>query len=140
MQSVAELAAQRAEDSARALAQARAELAAEEARLEELHAYRRQYDESPGGTGPALPFSIANRLAFSAQLDEAVRMQERRVQSLREQLARRIDEWAERRRHEQAVGRLAGRYASQEQRESERVEQRVVDDAGLARRGGSPTD
>lgn len=135
LQPLAEVAARHAEDGARAVARARAQLAAEEARLEELAGYRRQYDAMPATEGAAHPFSLANRHAFGAQLDEALRLQQQRVGAAQVELERVVEEWTGLRRHERAMERLVGRCAGEEQRESDRAEQRGVDDASSARRG-----
>ena len=133
---IAEVAARDADAAARAVGEAREALASEEARLAELEGYRRQYDATHATEGMTRPFSLANRHAFAAQLDEALRLQEQRVAASRAELERRSEEWAALRRHGHAMERLVGRCAGEEQREAERSEQRSVDDANLSRSAG----
>ncbi|MFO1406055.1 MAG: flagellar export protein FliJ [Steroidobacteraceae bacterium] len=134
---IAEVAARDAEAAARAVTEARNALASEEARLADLAGYRRQYDASQATEGMTLPFSLANRHAFAAQLDEALRLQEQRVVACRAELERRVEEWSALRRHGHAMERLVGRCAGEEAREAERSEQRSLDDSSVSRQVGA---
>lgn len=134
LRSLADHAAKRSEDGARDVARARAQLAAEEGRLQELLEYRRQYDETARVSGPTHSFDLNNMHAFSGQLDDALRLQQQRIDAAAAELERRIEGWTEVRRHEQAMERLVGRFAGDEARQAARAEQRVADDDGLTRR------
>jgi flagellar export protein FliJ len=72
--------------------------------------------------------------AFSGQLDDALRLQQQRIDAAAAELERRIEDWTEVRRQEQAMERLVGRFAGDEARQAARAEQRVADDDGLTRR------
>lgn len=129
-----EVSARRIEDAAKAVARSRSTLATEEARLADLVEYRRQYDLAPPRVEATGAFSLANLRAFGARLDEAIRAQEGRLRSAREDLSRLVDEWSELRKRARAIELLAGRYSSNERRELARAEQREADDSGRARR------
>ena len=127
---------ERIEESARAVAAAREVLARQEARLAELMTYRQQYEHNAADAQPTRFFSMANSRAFQAQLDEAVRQQEIRVGSVREDLERTLDAWSKLRKEARAMEQLVDRFVSDERRQAERVEQRHVDDSVGTRTAG----
>ena len=127
---------ERIEESAKAVAAARELLARQEARLADLLNYRQQYEHSASQVQLTRSFSMANSRAFQAQLDEAVRQQELRVDAVREDLERTLDAWSKLRKEAHAMEQLVDRFVNDERRQADRIEQRHVDDSSGSRTTG----
>jgi flagellar FliJ protein len=125
MQPVQRVAHGREEDAMHKLGQSQRFLDAQQARLEELRAYRDQYSREFAASGESgLDASrVRDYRAFLSRLGEAIQQQEvlvARYQSQHEQTRQR---WVESRSHSQAIDKVVDRYRRQERQQQERREQ-----------------
>lgn len=115
--------------ASRKLADAARELAAEEHQLAQLAGFRDEYDRLESATAQGLdPLRLQNRRAFMARLADAIREQERRIESARAALAGSTETWRGRRIDAAALGAAIERFAEEERRADGRREQRDSDE------------
>ncbi len=124
--------------ASRQLADAARELEAQEHQLAQLTGFRDEYGRleslSQGGIDP---LRLQNHRAFMERLAEAIRQQEKRIESARLALAGSTETWRGRRVDAEALAAAIERYSADERRASGRREQRDSDE--VAQRVG-PAD
>ena len=130
MQPVQQLAQSREQKAVQKLGQSQQYLQAQQARLEELRAYRDQYArefEASGGAGLGATRMHDYRI-FLNRLGEAIHQQETLIAQCcaRHEQTRR--QWLESRGQSQAVDKLVDRYRLEEGKQLERTEQKEQDD------------
>lgn len=136
MKPVQELVDSRERDAGRALSDARARLAEQEERLEQLLEYRDEYLASGSpGLGTTDTVRLANRSVFLDRLNEAIREQRGRLERAREAAEQSADAWRETRVEAAAIGRAVDRFRQDERRAEERSEQREQDELATQRSG-----
>jgi len=118
--------------ASRQLADAARDLETEERQLAQLTGFREEYgrleSESPEGLDP---LRLQNYRAFMERLTEAIRQQEKRIESARAVLAGNTETWRGRRIDAEALGAAIERFSEDERRASGRREQRDSDEAAL---------
>ncbi|WP_132972996.1 flagellar export protein FliJ [Thiogranum longum] len=130
MKPVQRVAESREQAAVQKLGQSQQFLDAQRARLEELCAYRNQYSQSfqtSGGQG-----LNANRLqdyrVFLSRLNEAIHQQEAIIVQCTSQHELTRQQWVETRSRHQAIDKVIERYRSEEQKNSDRLEQQEQDE------------
>jgi flagellar FliJ protein len=130
MQPVQQLAQNREQKAVREFGQSQQYLQAQQAKLEELIAYRDQYArdfEASGGAGLDAARMHDYRI-FLGRLGEAIRQQENLIARYGAQHEQNRRQWVESRGRSQAVDKLVDRYRQQEGKQLERTEQKEQDD------------
>ena len=130
MRPVQQLAQSREQKAVQKLGQSQQYLQAQQARLEELRAYRDQYGrdfEASGGDGLGAT-RVQDYRIFLSRLGEAVRQQEAVIAQCcaRHEQTRR--QWMESRGKSRAVDKLVDRYCLEENKQLDRKEQKEQDD------------
>jgi flagellar FliJ protein len=130
MQSVQYLAQNRERDAVKKLGESQRYLDAQQAKLEELRAYRDQYAtafENTGGAGLDA-FRIHEYRVFLGRLNEAILQQEAVIAqcSIRHEQTR--EQWMATRNHSQAIDKVLERYRQQERKQEERKEQQELNE------------
>jgi flagellar FliJ protein len=130
MQPVQRVAQNREQTAVQELGQSQQFLDAQQAKLEELLAYRDQYTrafEASGGAG-----LDANRLqdyrVFLQRLGEAIRQQQALIAQCCAQHEQTRQQWIATRSHSQAIDKVVDRYVREEQNQQQRREQREQDE------------
>ena len=143
LQPLQQLAVEREQTAARALAQARANTVTREAQLAQLQGYLREYQQGQGGAMQvADPRAWQNRQAFLARLQAAVRQQETAVSQARTEEERAAAQWRERRQEVASLGCVVDRLLSEEATVVQRQELRQQDEMAARARwhGACSTD
>ncbi len=127
---VTRVAENREQQAARALGEARQELARRERQLQELQTYRHEYAEqfrerAGGGVAAA---ALRRFQAFLGQLDRAIGQQQQSVARASADCEQRRQAWALTRRRRQAVQLAVENCRADERRTAERREQRDTDE------------
>jgi flagellar FliJ protein len=130
MQSVQHLAQNRERDAVRKLGESQQYCDVQQAKLEELRAYRDQYAlafESTCGAGLDA-IRIQEYRVFLGRLNTAIQQQEAVVAqcSVRHEQTR--QQWIATRSHSQAIDKAMQRYRQQERKQQERKEQQELDE------------
>ncbi len=133
LQPIARIAERRQQDAARVLKESRDELDQNEARLEDLQAYREEYRNrlhrtGNGGIGAS---RMKGYLAFLGKLDEAIHQLETLIAAGRQQCEAKRDEWIASRARFKALDEVISRYRRAERRTQLRREQRNTDERNL---------
>jgi flagellar FliJ protein len=127
--SLHELARFEERSASRQLADAARELEAEERQLAQLNSFREEYGRletvTTGGTDP---LRLQNYRAFMDRLSEAIRQQEKRLESARAALAGSTETWRGRRIDAEALAAAIERFSADERRSVVRREQRDSDE------------
>jgi len=133
MQPVQRVAQNREQNAVQKLGQSQQNLDAQQARLEELRAYRDQYArdfERSGGSGLDAT-RIQDYRVFLNRLGEAIRQQETLLEQCCSQHEQTRQQWVETRTHSQAIDKVVHRYRRDERRQLERKEQQEQDERAL---------
>ena len=133
MQPVQRVAQNREQNAVQKLGQSQQNLDAQQARLEELRAYRDQYArdfERSGGSGLDAT-RIQDYRVFLNRLGEAIRQQETLLEQFCSQHEQTRQQWVETRTHSQAIDKVVHRYRRDERRQLERKEQQEQDERAL---------
>ena len=135
---VQRVAESREQKAARALGESRRELQEQTRRLDELKAYHREYQErfrgaSAGGISAA---QLHEYRAFLAKLEQAIREQEQRLGSVRQECSGRKAAWQETHQRTQALDKVMERFQSEERRQHDSREQKELDDRNQRGRKG----
>jgi len=130
MRPVQQLAQSREQKAVQKLGQSQQHLQAQQAKLEELRAYRDQYArdfEAWGGAGLGA-IRMQDYRIFLSRLGEAIRQQETAIAQCcaRHEQTRR--QWMESRGQNRAVNKLVDRYRLEENKQLDRKEQKEQDD------------
>ncbi|HEY0973708.1 MAG TPA: flagellar export protein FliJ [Solimonas sp.] len=120
-----QLADTREDEAARRLLDAQRQVAEREARLQELCAYRGEYEQRLGGATPQL---MLNARQFIARLREAEAFQRYLVEQARQALATERGRWLLRRREAGTLEQLAEVYRGRERQVEARRQQKVLDE------------
>ena len=135
MQPVQRVAQSREQSAVQKLGQSQQYLDAQQAKLEELRAYRDQYAkafETSGGAGLDAT-RVQDYRAFLNRLGEAIRHQEAVIAQCCARHEQSRQQWIEARTHSQAVEKAVDRYRQQEHKQKERKEQQEQDEHGQRR-------
>lgn len=129
LQPLQQLAVEREQAAARALAQARATTSTREVKLEQLQGYLREYQQGQGtAMNVADPRAWQNRQAFLLRLQAAVRQQESLVAQARNEEERAAAQWRERRQEVASLGCVVDRLLAEEAVVEQRQERRQQDE------------
>ena len=130
MQSVQHLAQNRERDAVKKLGESQQSLDAQQAKLEELRAYRDQYAkafESSGGAGLDA-IRIQEYRVFLGRLNEAIQQQEAVIAQCSARHDQTRQQWIQTRSHSQAIDKVMEHYRQQERKQQERKEQQELDE------------
>ena len=138
IQPLKNLASRHEQQAARALGRSRARLGQQETRLQELFAYREEYQqrfrrEAANGIAGA---QLQTYQAFMQQLDEAIRQQRLQVEQAAQSCQSVTARWQETHVRTQVLDKALERLRAGEQRQAEKASQREVEDIFAARRSG----
>lgn len=126
------LASSSAEALSRAMADAGRKVAELERQLAQLESYRDEYVRNAAPQGGAMDaVKMQNYRMFLERLGDAMRQQTRNLETARADHERRRQQWSEKRVEAESLGRAVARFHAEEQRASERREQRESDDAAM---------
>lgn len=116
--------------ASRQLADAARELETEERQLAQLTGFRDEYGRLESASPEGIdPLRLQNYRAFMDRLGEAIRQQEKRIESARAVLAGSTETWRGRRVDAEALAAAIGRFSEDERRATGRREQRDSDEA-----------
>lgn len=119
--------AERREDEALArVAECQRQERDHEQRLNDLHRYIEEYGAQCGGI--STPALLNNRLGFLARLREAERVQVQLLAQARENTQAERARWMLKQRDTQVLQQLAAAYRVEERRQSERLDQKNLDE------------
>ena len=120
---------------ARQLADAQHRLAEEQARGQQLQAFQMEYLEQMKAAGRSglTGAGLRRYTAFSNQLDRMIEVQTEQIQRTDLQLEQVRREWQGVHGRRRAVSQLVGRFEAAEQRESDRLEQKQLDELNNVR-------
>ncbi|MCP1726440.1 flagellar FliJ protein [Natronospira proteinivora] len=118
------------QDASRELGHSQQALSEQEARLEQLENYREEYRQMFEGEGDRAidPRRLRDERAFLSRLDEVIRQQQQVVENNMAEYERQREGWLQARTRVNALDRVSDRYRSHEARESDKQEQREMDD------------
>jgi flagellar FliJ protein len=127
---VQQVAANREQNAARSMGQARVHLAQEEAKLVQLKQYHQEYlarfqELSSQGMSAS---QLQEYRAFLAKLDEAIRQQQKVVAASTANHNTHKDDWKQKRTRTQALGKVVERYRAEERQNDARKEQKENDE------------
>ena len=111
----------------RAFAAARQQVSDDLKRLQELSAYRREYQQSRPSNSGASSMQWQEHHKFLLRLDQAVSAQQHVVSEARERCEAHRRRWMVKRQRLESLGRALERYRTSERREADRREQRELD-------------
>ena len=137
MKPVQQLAQRRERKAVQKLGQSQQYLQAQQAKLEELRAYRDQYarDFEASGCDGLGAMRVQDYRIFLSRLSEAVRQQEAVIAQCCARHEQTRQQWMESRGQSQTFDKLVDRYRLEENKQLERKEQKEQDDR--AQRPGS---
>lgn len=135
MQRVTDLAGRRSDDAADALSRQDQRLREAEQQLSELHQFRREYENRPGGQDVNVS-TLMNRQRFLHRIDQAIAQQVRDIERLRLRRQEARQHWLDQRSRHAALDGVTRRYRDEEQRSNDRTEQEVIDERMQHRRSG----
>jgi flagellar FliJ protein len=130
MQPVQQLAQSREQKAVQKLGQSQQYLQAQQAKLEELRAYRDQYArdfEASGGDGLGAT-RVQDYRIFLGRLSEAVRQQEAVIAQCCTRHEQTRQQWMESRSQSRAFAKLVDSYRQEENKQLDRKEQKEQDD------------
>ena len=134
---IAELAAQREQESSKALAQTHARVDEHRALLDNLERFHRGYAHEPA-LATADPVRLQDYRLFMDRLEHAIALQRRQLAEAQGELERLRTQWSGRRSHRKALDNATARRATAETRAAERAEQLEVEEiAALLRSHGN---
>lgn len=131
LQPVVDLATEKVDDAARALATHQRTLSDAEHQLVELRRYRNEYAVMPDGIGVG---ALLNRQQFLQKIDMAIVQQLGEVQRRERALERARQDWAEARGRAKALDSVTMKYREQERKSQDRREQEQADERSQYRR------
>ncbi len=134
MQPIKDLADSREREAGVRLAEAQRRVTEHEQKLAQLTSYRDEYlaRTLPGVSGTD-PVRLANYSAFLDRLNESLRVQEGLISDAKLEAERRLQEWQSLKVEASALSRAMDRFRQDEQRDSERREQRDQDERAMQR-------
>lgn len=135
LQPVAKLARQGERDAARDLGVARSRQQAEEERLQDLLAYRREYlsDFQRKGRAGVTGSALQQFQQFLGQLDKAIDQQQRRLAGAGAEVQQSTHQWQQRASKSKAIDNVVQNLNAQEAVERDRREQKVTDERNQRR-------
>ena len=135
LQPVAKLARQGERDAARDLGAARSREQAEEERMQDLLAYRREYlaDFQRKGRAGVTGAVLQQFQQFLGQLDKAIEQQQRRLTGAGVQVSQSTQQWQQRASKAKAIDNVVSNLHTQEAVERDRREQKAVDERNQRR-------
>jgi len=133
---VQRIATHRERDAARAFGASQQTLTMEEAKLEELRRYHREYQarfeqEARNGMDAG---QLQSYRAFLVKLEVAIEQQKEVVAASQAQRQRQRQRWQKRYTRSQALDKVAARYQEEEKKQEEQREQKASDDRNQRRR------
>lgn len=126
LQPLQQVAEQREDEALRQLAECQRNERDHEQRLSDLRRYMAEYSQQDAAV--CTPALLNNRLGFLARLREAEKMQLQLLEQAREQTQTERARWMLKRRDTGVLEQLAAAYRVQERRQSERHEQKNLDE------------
>ena len=111
----------------RAFATAQQKVSEDTKRLEELSAYRKEYQQARPSQSASSSMHWQEHHKFMLRLDQAVSAQQLVVSEARERREAHRKRWMVKRQRLESLGRALERYQSTERQEAERREQRELD-------------
>lgn len=126
----------REKDAVRRMGESQQQLAAQQARLEELRAYRDQYARrftERGGHGLDA-MQLQDYRVFLGRLNDAIQHQERVIEQCRSHHDKNQAQWIDTHSHAQAIDKLIQRFRRDEQRIERQREQRALDEHAQRKR------
>ena len=135
IQPLKNLASRHEQQAARTLGQSRSQLGQQQGRLEELFAYRQEYQqrfrrEAENGIRGA---QLQTYQSFMLQLDEAIRQQRVQVEQAEQSCQTVTEQWRETHIRTQVLDKTIQRFRAHENRQAEKVSQREADDLAARR-------
>ena len=118
-----------------ATGQSRQRLEEQMARLGELNAYRHSYAQLAESMQRVEASRWKDYQTFMARLDEAIRSQQQIVRDSERNLERHRQHWQQKRQRLESLQRVLDSCRSDERRQSERREQKILDDLPRAPQG-----
>ena len=118
-----------------ATGQSRRRLEEQVSRLGELNAYRHSYAQLAESFQRVDATRWKDYQTFMARLDEAIRSQQQIVRDSERNLERHRHNWQQKRQRLESLQRVLDSYCSDELRQSERREQKALDDLPRTRQG-----
>ena len=135
LQPIAELAAQREQESSKALAETHARVDEQQTLLDNLERFHREYASEPAMSASD-PVRLQDYRLFMDRLEHAIARQREQLARAQGELERQQAQWSGRRSHRKALDNATARYAQAETRAAERDEQSEVEEiAALLARG-----
>ena len=134
LQPIAELAAQREQESSKALAETHERVDQHQALLENLERFHREYAHEPA-LSTADPVRLQDYRLFMDRLEHAIARQREQLAGAQNELELQQAQWSGRRSHRKALDNATARYAQAETRAAERDEQLEVEEIAALLRG-----
>lgn len=132
---VERLASLKEQQASRQLADAQHRLQEEQARGQQLQSFRNEYLQEmkvAGRTGLS-GAHLRRYTTFSNQIDQMITVQNEQIQRSEQHLQQVRQAWQSSHARRRAVSELGGRFEAAEQRESDRIEQKQLDELNTAR-------
>lgn len=144
LQALADLADERKQAAAQALAKLKLALQHAESKLEQLQAYHEEYRQrlqSQSESGVSIA-QLRDYQAFMGKLEAAIHAQAEEVARCRQRWQHGCDEWRERERESNAYATLRQRHELSERKSENRMDQRLQDEfaSNAHARKPSPAD
>src|SRR5579859_5969033 len=135
---IQEIASSSAKDLSRPMVEAAKKVADLEQQLKQLQNYRDEYvRNSAQGNGTMDAVKLQNYRSFLDRLGEAMRQQQKNLETARSEYEHRRARWSEKRIEAESLSKVVDRFRKEEQRASDRREQHDSDEA--AARAASAT-
>ena len=135
LQVVLDLEKRREEAALNEMQQARAALDAEEKRRDDLQRYLSEYQHQmrQGASGTVHASRLQAMHGFVAQLDQAIRQQQQRIDAANRQFQLKREQWQQAWERREGMDRFIRECRLQEQRADDRREQKEIDEAANLR-------
>jgi len=137
MEPVRRVADQRAQAAAKRLAERREALEQERERLEQLRAFRREYEQKLAfaGQNGIDAYRLRDYNAFLGRIDQAIAQQREQLGKIEAEAEQLREHWLAEWGNAKALEQLVERYRARERRDAEAREQRQNDEIASQRRG-----
>jgi flagellar FliJ protein len=128
---IQEIASNSADALSRPMADAARKVADLERQLAQLQTYRDEYVRNSSVAGAMDAVKLQNYRSFLDRLGDAMRQHVKNLDAARADYERRRQQWSEKRIEAESLGRAVERFRAEEQRASDRRDQRELDDAAI---------
>lgn len=131
-EAIQEIASNSADELSRPMADAARKVADLERQLTQLKTYRDEYVRNSAVAGGAMDaVKLQNYRAFLDRLGDAMRQHVKNLDAARTDYERRRLQWSEKRIEAESLGRAVERFRAEEQRVTDRRDQRELDEAAI---------